>query len=224
MQLQSIHDVKAFQKPCDSILATLFTRKLSRVTTFYLLRFIPNITPNIVSLISFLLAIIACGLFISPSYGLRIIGVILLQLSFVFDCSDGEIARIRNLSSPFGAWLDSILDRFKEALMFGALTTQWYWFHDGRSMTIVVGACAAVGMLLVTYLREAKKSSWSATRKSEFSLTRSMYVGTVDLMTYVVSVGVMFQYENMVLWFFALLSFPMLVMQIRSAYRQSFSG
>ena len=121
---EKISDIKAYQKPQDSIFSTLFTRKLSAVFSFYILRWFPRVTPSQVTLVSFVFGIIACVLFFFSDYSYRIFGVVLRQISFALDCSDGEIARYKNMASSFGAWLDSVLDRFKEAMMFVALTFQ----------------------------------------------------------------------------------------------------
>ena len=111
-EIKKIKDVKPFQKPQDSIFSMLFTRKLSRVLTFFMVKWFKGITPNQVSVFSFVLAVIAVGLFLHEDWAWRVLGAVLLQLSFAFDCSDGEVSRIKNLSSKYGAWLDSTLDRF----------------------------------------------------------------------------------------------------------------
>ena len=46
---------------------------------------------------------------------------LLIQLSFTLDCCDGELARLRGLSSPFGAWFDGLLDRIAELVLCLAL-------------------------------------------------------------------------------------------------------
>ena len=41
-------------------------------------------------------------------------GALLLQLSLVLDCVDGDVARYTRRFSPLGAWLDASTDRLKE--------------------------------------------------------------------------------------------------------------
>jgi CDP-L-myo-inositol myo-inositolphosphotransferase len=217
--IQHIRDVKPFQKPQDSIFSKLFTRKLSRVLTFLLLKVDAHVTPNKVSLFSFELAVLACVLFLYDAYVWRIIGVLLLQLSFAFDCSDGEISRIKNLSSKYGAWLDSVLDRFKEVLMLGSMTISWYLHVQHEAWVLIIGFMAIIGLQLVSYLREAKKSSWPSTRTSELFITKDIYIGTVDVTVYLVSFAVLIQWEIAALWLFLAVSIPLIVKQMRSAYR-----
>ncbi|MCW1929821.1 MAG: CDP-alcohol phosphatidyltransferase family protein [Candidatus Kerfeldbacteria bacterium] len=217
--LLSPRDVIPFQKPQDSVFSMLITRKISRVITFYLLRFFPRVTPNQVSVSSFVLCCIAVWCFIMPSYAIQFLGVLLLQLSFAVDCSDGEVSRITNQASKFGAWLDSTLDRFKEALMLGSMT--WYAYeHIWNDVRMVlIGVVAIVGMLMVSYLREAKKSSWPTQRTSELYITKNIYIGTVDVTIYLVSFAVLVHGHVYALALFALVSIPLMLKQIWSAYR-----
>lgn len=219
MQLpEKIADVKAYQKPHDSIFSTLFTRHLSRVFTYYLVHWWKGVTPNKVSLLSFIIAIIACGLFMVEDYWIRIIGVVLLQISFALDCSDGEIARLKNMGSKFGAWFDSTNDRIKEIIMFAALAYAWY-LRDPSMMVVVVGAGAIIGWLLIGYLREAKKSSWPATRTAELYITKNIYIGTVDVTIYLVCAAIIFKLELYALILFLLVSIPLIFKQIKSAWK-----
>ncbi len=218
-KLSKISDVKPFQKSQDSIFSTLFTRRLSRVLTFLLLKIRPGISPNTVSVISFVIALVAVVLFLHDEYWWRFGGAVLLQLSFGFDCSDGEVARITNQQSAFGAWFDSVLDRFKEVLMVGALTWAWYDRVDHDPWVLVLGFTAIVGMQLVSYVREAKKASWPSTRSSELFITKNIYIGTVDVTIYLVTLAVVLQLELWAMWIFAIVSVPLLAKQLLSAYK-----
>lgn len=218
MTIQRPSDVIPFQKPQDSIFAHLVTRRFSRVATFYILKWFPAVTPNILSLCSFTLALAGSLLFLHPLYGIRLVGVILLQFGFVLDCSDGEISRITNQHSAFGAWLDSTLDRFKELAMLGALTWTWYRYEQTELVVLLIGFGAMLGLQLVSYLREAKKSSWPTQRASEFFITRTMYIGTVDVTIFLVSFSVLVHLEILALWIFFVASVPMILRQLYSAY------
>lgn len=221
MSLQRPSDVIPFQKPQDSFFSMLVTRRCSRIATFYLLRFFPTISPNAVSLLSFGVSVLGIAAFFHPSYSVRVVGVLLIQIGFVFDCSDGEISRITNQHSAFGAWLDSILDRFKELGMLAALTFIWYQTADNSYSVIIVGSAAIIGLQCVSYLREAKKSAWPNQRTSELFLTPRMYIGTVDVIIFLVSIAVLLHLEIVALIIFLIASIPMIARQIFSAYRLS---
>jgi phosphatidylglycerophosphate synthase len=69
------------------------------------------ITPNRVTLAAFTLGLGAAGAFAQGSHGWLIIGALLYHVSFIFDCVDGKLARVRGTGSVFGLWLDFIFDR-----------------------------------------------------------------------------------------------------------------
>ena len=217
--IHSIADIIPFQKAQDSIFAKLINRRLSRVFSFWLLKIRPTISPSTVSTLSFIVSVIGIGMFLLPNYYWRLVGIVLLQSGFALDCSDGEIARIQNSMSAFGAWLDSVFDRFKEVLMIAALTAQWYWYHTEAVWVIVLGASAIIAWQVIGYLREAKKSSWPTSRTAELFISKNMYVGTVDTTIYLVCFSVLIQREVFALWVFVFLGLPLIAKQLRSACR-----
>lgn len=219
---QKINELKAFQKPHDSIFTTLITRHISRVFSFYFIRLWPNVTPNKVSTLSLITAILGNLMVLLSiySYWYVLIGVLLLQIAFAFDCSDGEIARYKNMGSKFGAWFDSVSDRFKEILMFAAITCTWYHRHS-HIYVLVIGALTIVSWLLIAYLREAKKSSWPIERKAEIYLTKNIYIGTVDVIIFAVCFAALFRMELPILILFLFFSLPLLAKQIVSAWKLS---
>jgi len=91
------------------------------------------ITPNIITISSLVIGIIAAYCFCSQAY---ILGAILVQLSFVVDCMDGQLARYRQQFSKLGAWLDRISDRVKDFLYFFALALGFYQTHPNHFKTL----------------------------------------------------------------------------------------
>ncbi len=90
------------------------------------------ITPNIITISSFVIGIIAAYCFYAQAY---ITGAILVQLSFIVDCMDGQLARYRQQFSKLGAWLDRISDRVKDFLYFFALALGFYQSHGQTFIT-----------------------------------------------------------------------------------------
>lgn len=217
--IQRISDVRPFQKPQDSIFSYYVNRRISRACTFVIVRLFPWMTPSMISVLSLIISLAGIALFLHPSYGMRLFGVLLLQFGFSLDCSDGEVARIQNSASAFGAWLDSVFDRFKEAAMLGALTVFWFEQIQPDVKVLYVGFGAIIGWLLVAYLREAKKSSWQSKRSAELFISKNVYIGTVDTSIWLVSAAVILHVEYYSLILFLLLSIPLILKQIRSAHR-----
>jgi hypothetical protein len=93
-----------------------------------------KISPNLVTIISLLLALGAGVLFIYHYY---IIGVILLNLALILDCADGQLAKVKNLKSELGAYLDYYFDRIKDvALIFSLSLGDYLFFRDYRVLII----------------------------------------------------------------------------------------
>jgi hypothetical protein len=87
----------------------------------YLLRPTP-VTPNQVTFLSLLVALLgdAALLFCPGRMGLAA-AALLLYLSFVFDCTDGQLARIKGQSSTVGAYLDFLMDEIKAVALIAAV-------------------------------------------------------------------------------------------------------
>lgn len=79
------------------------------------------ITPNAITLFSFVLTLIAIWCFLLGTHVAWMIGAVVWHLGNVFDATDGKLARKLAISSPFGAKLDGWLDKVKKILSFAAL-------------------------------------------------------------------------------------------------------
>lgn len=235
---QTINEIKAYQQPHDSIFSRLIYRKISKVLTFYMLKWIPGIAAPDVTIISFLIGVVGAIGLLYPAWWARILAFVCIQLSFAFDCSDGEVARMTGRGSKFGIWFDSISDRTKEVLWFFAAAMQLYWFAPqavhpadwqtlwsgqlGHSPWIIyLAAGASLGNLLIGYLREAKKSIFLEQRKPEIILKSGLHIGTVDVITVLLSFGALLGFNYYVLWIILLPTPLLLAKQIWSTYSQS---
>src|SRR4051812_10073948 len=82
------------------------------------------ITPNLLTMGAFLLGFVAAYCFAQGDYPWLVAGAVVFHISFVLDCMDGKIARLKGTGSVFGAWLDYVFDRLRVvtcavALMLG---------------------------------------------------------------------------------------------------------
>src|SRR5579863_9804312 len=107
----------------------MFSRRIQqRVRQFVTLIMRPlaqlGITPNTLTLIGL---VISMATAIVIAHGYFLVGGLLVLFAGIFDMFDGALARARNASSTFGAFLDSTLDRYSESIiLFGLL---WYVLH-----------------------------------------------------------------------------------------------
>lgn len=107
-----------------------------------------GVTPNMISVAGFaghVLGTILLGLGF-----LRAAGLVLLLLA-PLDAVDGSLARLRGESSKFGAFVDSVIDRYSEMLLFGGFLVYFSGRFD-KGMVLWVFAAAA-GSILVSYTR-----------------------------------------------------------------------
>jgi len=79
------------------------------------------------------------------------IGGALTILASLFDAFDGALARVLGQITSFGAFLDSTLDRFSEAVVYLGLLL--YYAQQGRRMEMILIYATIVGSLLVSYTR-----------------------------------------------------------------------
>ncbi|KPV43349.1 CDP-alcohol phosphatidyltransferase [Alicyclobacillus ferrooxydans] len=110
-----------------------------------------RITPNILTLTALVLVLIGSGLF---AVGVRsdvIWGLVLIQISYVFDCADGQLARYKKQYSPIGGWLDQTADRIKEFVVYFSLAYGYTRFHPRNTHIWMWAMVALFGLFLLEY-------------------------------------------------------------------------
>ena len=127
-----------------------YARRFARVFLEPLARFIgwTGISPNVVTVIGFVLMI---GVAMVLAGGHFIWGGILITAVALFDAVDGTLARMMGRSSRFGAFLDSTLDRFSEAVIFLGLFI--YYVGQDQNLELILIYATVVGSLMVSYAR-----------------------------------------------------------------------
>ncbi len=91
-----------------------------------------KITPNNITILSLLTGLLSA---FSLYMGYLYLAIFLLNISFIFDCIDGQIARVKKLHSEFGMWLDNITDRVVENII---LIGMFFALLDNKVFTIGV--------------------------------------------------------------------------------------
>jgi len=103
----------------------------------------PRISPNTISLLGFLVAILASLLIY---YHFIIVAVLSILLSGFLDSIDGIVARKAGLESKFGAFLDSVLDRYSDAVIIFSMVVS-------NLCSAWIGLFAIIGFLMMSYMR-----------------------------------------------------------------------
>ena len=117
------------------------------------------ITPNQMSFLSLIAAIGSLSLFMT---GHNVWAGIVVQTSSVLDGVDGDLAKIKKMSSSFGGFFDAILDRYSDFAILGGLTF-WALHFEARFDNMVVvaaGLAAVVGSFMISYSRARAEVSF----------------------------------------------------------------
>jgi len=102
-----------------------------------------------VTWVSFSIALLA---FVSFILGLNIMGGLLVQLSSIANGVDGSLARIKGMTSTFGGFLDSVLDRYADILVVLGLTL-WSLARETYPGIWLAGFLAITGTICISYTR-----------------------------------------------------------------------
>jgi phosphatidylglycerophosphate synthase len=124
----------------DGFFSVFFLRKFSKLLTWLAVKV--HATPNQVTLLSFAIGLYSAYLFSRGTFVTILSGAILLQLSIIVDCVDGELARYTRKFSKLGAWLDAVTDRVKEYMVFLGLA--YGASLDGKALWIPAMAMMAI--------------------------------------------------------------------------------
>lgn len=115
-------------------------------------------TPNVVTTTGFLLNIGVAIIFVVGAEegnrgDLRYVGWAggLILFAGLFDMLDGQVARLGNMSSVFGALYDSVLDRYSELIMF--LGICYYLVAHHYFLSSLFAFIAMIGSMMVSYTR-----------------------------------------------------------------------
>ncbi|HEY1523573.1 MAG TPA: CDP-alcohol phosphatidyltransferase family protein [Solirubrobacteraceae bacterium] len=107
-----------------------------------------RLTPNAISLTGFALNLAAAGLVFARYFFLAGVAFI---VGSIMDTLDGRYSRMSGKGTPFGAFLDSTLDRLEEGIVLIAVGAYFASQHDQAATAAVVAA--VLGSLMVSYTR-----------------------------------------------------------------------
>ena len=126
--------------------------RVSVRVTCWILHHLPNVTPNQLTLVSGVLGV-AAGAFLLFPRGIApaVAALLLYQLHILFDYVDGEIARVKQLASPLGAYYDLMVGRLvKPVVIYGAVIGTWLGTKDPTDAPrdLLLGTLILLGFFL----------------------------------------------------------------------------
>ena len=165
------------------------------------------LTPNLLTLIGFLLAVVvACVL----ATGHLFLGGFLVLLSGVFDILDGALARATGHITRFGGLLDSTLDRFSEAVIFLGLLA--FYVERGSYQESLLVCAALIGSIMTSYVRA---------RAEGLGLKCEVGIFTRPERVILLAIGLIANQMLVILWIMAVLSNLVAVQRVIHVWRQT---
>ncbi len=138
-----------------------------------------GISPNALTVIGFLLTLLVAVILAT---GNLLAGGLLLIFAALFDTLDGALARHSQQVTVFGAFLDSIMDRYSEAVTLFALIFFYSASSEGRINVLLLTA-TLIGSLLVSYARARAEAVNIECKEGFFQRTERIVVLIIGLVT-----------------------------------------
>lgn len=137
------------------------------------------LTPNQVTVVGLALTFLASGL---AAFGhLRWAGVVLI-FAGTCDILDGALARSTKASYPYGAFLDSTLDRYSEGAVYLGLAAYFLTLSGPLQRWLVLATFAALaGSFLVSYVRARAQSLGFTCESGLFARPERVVVTVIGL-------------------------------------------
>jgi CDP-diacylglycerol--glycerol-3-phosphate 3-phosphatidyltransferase len=168
-----------------------------------------GLRPNTVTVLGLLGQLFAAYLVIR---GFLIWAGVVTLFSGLLDFLDGSMARLRGESSSFGAFVDSVTDRYSEFVLFFAVM---FYFYQRQDLFSCIGvALAVIGSVMVSYVRARGES-----------LGYSVKIGVLSrLERYIVLVpGLLFNIPAIAVWIIGVLANFTALQRIAYVRRQAYA-
>ncbi len=142
-----------------------------------------NITPNFLTITGLILTAAGSYFIITGSF---FIAGILITLGNLCDAIDGALARKYKQTSKFGAFLDSVVDRYSDFLPFAALSI----FFSGNLFMLLFSVFSIAGSFLVSYSKARAESLGITCNVGILERPERSIILIISLLTGYVEIGV----------------------------------
>jgi CDP-diacylglycerol---glycerol-3-phosphate 3-phosphatidyltransferase len=200
-------------------MATTWTSAFGRACAVLLDRIVrwlalARINPNFLTFLGLVVNIVAAFLFgyanvDNQAKMFRYAGLVIIGSGF-FDLVDGRVARASNRVSRFGAFFDSVVDRYSDASQFLGLLV--FYARGDRFFYVVLAAVVMISTIMVSYTR-ARAESLIDTCKVGFMERPERLV--------LVIIGALFNRMAPVLWIIAVLSTVTVIHRIQYTWHRT---
>ncbi len=121
--------------------------RIVRVLSFF------RINPNLLTFIGVVISFWAAWNF---GHGRLVRGGLIVILAGLFDMLDGEVARVTRSETRFGAFYDSVIDRYSDIILLQGLMV-WYARQNRLEYVVLVGV-VFMGAVMTSYARARAES------------------------------------------------------------------
>jgi len=163
------------------------------------------------------LVVVVTALWAFPT-GHLLLGTLVIAVFVLTDSLDGVMARQAGRSGPWGAFLDSTLDRFGDGAIFAGLVLWFTAGGDDRLSAVLALACLVLGSI-VPYAR-ARAEGLGMTASGGIA-ERADRLALVLVATFAVGVGAPTVVLTVVLALLTLASAVTIVQRMSKVYRQA---
>ena len=162
-------------------------RPISLILTELFLK--ARISANQTTYISMCVGLAGCGLLAFGSYGVRIVGVLLVCLWIVLDCVDGNIARVKQTQSHYGEFIDALSGYLMNSLVFLSVGIAAYSepgallefvapiVVDDPYILIIIGAWASLAIILPRLVYHKFMNTFPEAARAEFKSEAKLSAG-----------------------------------------------
>lgn len=150
----------SLRKASDGPISRYLNRPLSTALSRLLVH--TPVTPNQISVSTLVLSLIGAGFAVAGGYLNFLVAGLLFQIASIVDGTDGEIAKLKFLSSHRGEWVDTVCDNLSYLAFLVGLTIGVYrsGFPSYYALSGVLGFVMGAGSIanLTSYVAREKKS------------------------------------------------------------------
>ena len=178
-----------------------------------------SITANQVTAIGVFISIVA-GFFLAlGEWKYLLIGAIGTQLVLISDLVDGQVARYKNLITPFGGWWDPIANKiFKYFLFFGAIIGVYR--VSGDPLILIIGTMAIFNVTMIAFVSNFRNFYDFSKEYHELPRINKKFDIPFGLLTvFALSIFALLNIVSLYLWFFAIFGTIAWMKQVYSHYK-----
>ncbi|MBN2406075.1 MAG: CDP-alcohol phosphatidyltransferase family protein [Elusimicrobia bacterium] len=137
-----------------------------------------RVHPNHITYISLVSGLLACTFFLLAEYKYILLGALFLQIQCTLDFADGYLARLKNMSSDFGMYLDGVVNKVVESFSLIAISYGLFLKSD-NSIHLSICLLVLLGYFMILVMTNLKNSAFGRNKSAGFNREATLYVNTL---------------------------------------------